>query len=139
MEVEIRGVADAKIALAKLNDKARRAIKQALGEASQQVVDTAKMNVRNGHSRTGTLANSINWRRVEDETTAVFASANHAPYHEFGTGQRGKATYTKPPKSDISFSENWAGRPAYPFLHPAVKQNEKRIRQTVGEAIERSI
>lgn len=139
MEIKINGAKETARTIAELKTRASKNVALALGISAQRVADTAKMNVMNGHSRTGELAGSISWRRVGKATVAVFANAGHASYHEFGTGQRGKATHTPPPKTTIAFSDDWIGRPAFPYLHPALKQNEKRIRQEIDEALERSI
>lgn len=87
----------------------------------------AKARVLNGHSVTGRLARSIS-SKVEVTgkarvTGKVFSNVVYAPYHEFGTGQRGAETYNPslPQTPDgIKFSQK-LGRPAYPFLRPALQ------------------
>ena len=48
---------------------------------------------------------------------SVVATAAHAAYVEFGTGQRGSAS---PGAGPYPYTESWPGMPAQPYLRPAL-------------------
>jgi HK97 gp10 family phage protein len=93
----------------------------------------AKNRLLNGHSVTGRLARSIS-TKVEAMTKKsvkgiVFSNVEYAPYEEFGTGVRGKSSYDPSLPSTpegISFSQK-LGRPAHPFLRPALRDKTPQI------------
>ncbi|MDD4410837.1 MAG: hypothetical protein PHE32_03990 [Candidatus Shapirobacteria bacterium] len=93
----------------------------------------AKARLLNGHSVTGHLVRSIS-SKVEAMTKTsvkgiVFSNVEYAPYEEFGTGARGKASYDPSLPSTpegISFSQK-LGRPAHPFLRPALRDKTPQI------------
>lgn len=78
---------------------------------------------------TGQLRNSIqaDTSEVRGQVVGkVHTNIEHAPYIEFGTGQRGDAS-PSPPKYDgsLSYRQDWTGMPAQPFLFPAAQQNRE--------------
>ena len=82
----------------------------------------------------------------------VFTNVNYAPYVEFGTGIKGKGTY---PSKDVDLEYRdtpWVytpdggdtyyrteGQVAQPYMYPALKQNEKKIKSMFKEIISKSI
>lgn len=93
---------------------------------------------------TGDLRNSINTKVEVTGTTVkgiIYTNSDHAPYQEFGTGQRG-AESQSPPKADdveLSYREDWIGIPAQPFLYPALKNNEDKVKELIGKDIKKTI
>ena len=92
---------------------------------------------------TGQLRNSIKEETKETTTGAqgrVYTNAEHAPYVEFGTGQRGEAS-PSPPKydGDLYYRQDWAGMEAQPYMYPAAKQNEKIVPKIVGDEIRKEL
>ena len=91
----------------------------------------------------GDLRNSIS-TKVEKSSTGVkgviFTNSDHAAYQEFGTGQRGSES-PSPPKSDadLSYREDWTGIKAQPFLYPALKNNEYKVRDKVRKDLQKAI
>lgn len=69
---------------------------------------------------TGELINSIDTTPIEEtEKTirgSVQATAGHAGYVEYGTGQRGAASEGRGP---YPYNPDWPGMPAQPYLRPA--------------------
>lgn len=103
---------------------------------------SAKVKVANGHSVTGRLMNSISKRIVAEGTGItgeVYTNVEYAPYLEYGTGTRGQESYTPPVDTDLTFSEDWVGHPAYPYMRPALEENKDKIKElfngTITEAM----
>lgn len=63
----------------------------------------------------------------------VSYSAKHAAYNEFGTGTRGASTGNAPP--GISYSPDWPGMAAQPFLRPALDSARPRILEEFRNAL----
>ena len=104
---------------------------------------------------TGNLAGSIHPKVITEGNTIigkVYTNLNYAPYVEFGTGSKGNGTY---PNKDISLSYRstpWVytpnggetfyrtnGQVAQPFMYPALKRNEKKIKVMFKEALHNDI
>lgn len=77
---------------------------------------------------TGELRDSIGVGPIELVGTAVRgsveATAPHAAYVEFGTGQRGQAS---PGAGAGPYSPSWPGMPAQPYLRPALDTARSEI------------
>lgn len=81
---------------------------------------------------TGNLAGSIhtqlNKRKAQLEGR-VYTNLEYAPYVEFGTGIRGNGSYPYDIEGvNLTYHEEWAGMPAQPYMYPALKNNEKAIK-----------
>lgn len=95
----------------------------------------------------GQLAGSIHMQVKETETAIqgrVYTNVEYAPYVEFGTGIKGNGTYPYNveglsleyrDKGWAYFDEDtgeWVytkGQEAQPYMYPALKENEKTIKQ----------
>jgi HK97 gp10 family phage protein len=83
---------------------------------------------------TGDLRDSIQKDPIVDDgamvTATVSATAPHAAYVEFGTGQRGAES----PGSDLrhSYKMSWKGMPAQPYLRPAQDMSRGKILEEFG-------
>ncbi len=87
---------------------------------------------------TGKLRNSICSQAVQTKDGVfgrVYTKSEYAAFVEFGTGQRGSAS-PSPPKygGNISYSKNWAGMAAKPFLYPALKSAKPEVVDGVIDA-----
>lgn len=93
--------------------------------------------------KTGQLRNSI---KTKSETTQegaeaqVYTNAEHAPYVEFGTGQRGAESNIDRPEG-LSYKANWKGMSAQPYLTPAYlhAKNTGEVEQEVVKSIQQDI
>lgn len=93
--------------------------------------------------KTGQLRNSI---KTKSETTQdgaeaqVYTNAEHAPYVEFGTGQRGSESNIDRPEG-VSYKADWKGQSAQPFLTPAYlhAKNTGEVEQEVVKSIQQDI
>ena len=136
MKITIKG-------LPELNKKLQRATN--MTEYGKQlrigcllVKTDAKSRLLNGHSVTGRLARSIS-SKIEAVTKTsvkgiVFSNVVYAPYEEFGTGSRGSASFDPSLPSTpagISFSQK-VGRPAHPFLRPALRDKTPMIEKLLA-------
>lgn len=99
---------------------------------------------------TGALAGSIHPKVTTEGKTIigkVYTNLNYAPYVEFGTGSKGNGTY---PNKDVKLSYRstpWVytpngedfyrteGQVAQPYMYPAIKRNEKKIKTMFKEAL----
>lgn len=100
---------------------------------------------------TGALAGSIHPKVITEGKTImgkVYTNLGYAPFVEFGTGSKGNGTY---PNKDVKLSYRstpWVytpdggetfyhteGQVAQPFMYPALKRNEKKIKAMFKEAL----
>lgn len=100
---------------------------------------------------TGNLRGSIHPKVINDGRKIVgkvYTNLSYAPFVEFGTGIKGSGTY---PNSKVSLSYRgtpWVytpdggetfyrteGHVAQPFMYPAIKQNEKKIKKMFKTAL----
>ena len=102
---------------------------------------------------TGNLAGSIHQEvklRGENLEGRVFTNIQYAPYVEFGTGIKGNGSYPyKVEGLNLSYRDSsWVytpdggetfyrtkGQVAQPFMYPALKQNEKYIKQLFKDGV----
>lgn len=103
------------------------------------VVSTAKQTVP---VQTGTLRNSIHakpaTKQGNDIVSSVGTSLEYAPYVEFGTGVRGEAT-NENREVKVSYSGDWAGQIAQPFLFPALRMNKDKINRLVAQTVMKAV
>lgn len=106
---------------------------------------------------TGNLAGSIhmevkaNKRKLEGR---VFTNLEYAPYVEFGTGSKGNGTYPHKVKGlKLSYKDDpWVytpdggetfyyteGQVAQPYMYPALKNNEKKIKKLFQDSISQQL
>ena len=108
-------------------------------------------------SNMGTLKNSIHMSINKGSNNIegrVFTSLEYAPYVEFGTGIKGNGSYPYKTKGlKLSYRNTpWVytpddgetfyttrGQRAQPFMYPALKNNEKRIKQMFKDTLKENI
>lgn len=104
---------------------------------------------------TGNLAGSIHPKVIvlEDKIIGkVYTNVIYAPFVEFGTGIKGNGTYPNKKFKLTYRSTPWVyspdggdtfyrteGQVAQPFMYPAMKQNEKKIKDMFKEALHNDI
>ncbi len=99
---------------------------------------------------TGGLASSIHPKVITEGNKIigkVYTNLNYAPFVEFGTGSKGNGTYPNakvkltyrstpwvytPNGEDFYYTE---GQVAQPYMYPAIKQNEKKIKAMFKDAL----
>ena len=88
---------------------------------------------------TGNLAGSIrmevksNKQNIEGR---VYTNVQYAPYVEFGTGVKGNGSYPYDIKGlKLTYHESWGGQPAQPYMYPALKNNEKYIKDLFKDGV----
>src|SRR5690625_2421561 len=124
--------------LDKLGGNAHEAVKRGVGLGTKLVQGDAKLLAA---VDSGDLQQSIQDDVSEDGDDIVgkvFTNLEHAPYIEFGTGQRGQAS-EHPPDMNLSFRQDWAGMAAQPYMYPAINQNRKEIPQIVANEVKKEI
>lgn len=104
---------------------------------------------------TGDLAGSIHFNTVVKGTEIigkVYTNKVYAPFVEFGTGIKGNGTYPNKKIKLTYRSTPWVytpndgedfyyteGQVAQPYMYPAIKQNEKKIKAMFKEALHTEI
>ena len=98
----------------------------AVGKGTDVVANEARVlvPVDTGELRS-TIGASVVWAGYQI-TGFVQATAKHAAFVEFGTGQRGAASAGAGP---YPYSPTWKGMPAQPFMRPAIDQSHEAIVQ----------
>lgn len=85
---------------------------------------------------TGDLRQSIQHsteKNSDGVTSTIYTNSDHGAYVEFGTGMKGEET-NRNPNVSVGFNQDWSGMAAQPYLYPALKNNEDKIKKhAVGE------
>ena len=136
--------------LSRLNNIAKMELKETMVQATKLVHAQAKTLAP---VDTGNLAGSIHQEvKVKGKNIEgrVFTNLQYAPYVEFGTGSSGNGTYPYEVKGlNLSYRDTpWVyspdggetfyrtnGQVAQPYMYPALKQNEKYIKQLFKEGV----
>lgn len=97
------------------------------------------------HDRSGDLSRSIALASGRDGSTywtQIGTNKEYAPYVEFGTGQKGSATYVDRNggvhTADVVFRPDWKGSKPYPFIRPAVYDNLDYYRSMIADALRKA-
>jgi hypothetical protein len=80
---------------------------------------------------TGALLNSGE-AHVEGFEGEVGFGSGHAIYVEFGTGERGAASHFPGKPDDITYSPDWKGMAAQPYLTPSVEEAREPFEMALG-------
>lgn len=110
-------------------------VKEAMNKSTAIVLSSAKKNVP---VDTGNLRNSIKTEIKSSKNEIkgiIYTEKEYAPYVEFGTGERGIDS-NKNEKINVAYSLGWKGQAAQPFMYPALKRNEKKIKSIFKEYLE---
>lgn len=129
-----------------------KGVEEAINKATELVQGQAKALVP---VNTGNLRGSIHPKVIKQGQTIkgkVYTNVSYAPYVEFGTGSTGNGSYPYSGEVDVKLSysskESWvytpdggetfyrtSGQVAQPYMYPALKRNEKLIKQMISNAI----
>lgn len=165
---KVDGIGSLLAKLDRLGMSAEEGLSKAIGKQTKKVQATAKLlcSVNQGELR-NSIKTSVE-TEAGRVTGTVYTNKNYAAYVEFGTGPVGEQNhagispeitpaYSQNPwwihesmidKKDAGFfkieTENGTfyqthGQPAQPFLYPALKSNEKNIRSSVEEELQKQI
>lgn len=115
----------------------------AIANAPQSLPDPTKGTDKSKAS-SGMLKQSIESKVDETDagiTARISTNLDYAPYNEYGTGQRGAQSNLtfKDEDGNISFSSNWAGMVARPFMRPALYNNEAIFREELKANIRKAL
>lgn len=137
--------------LKRLNKIAEMDLKEKIVEATKTVHAQAKSLAPRGD--TGNLTGSIHMEVNEKGNFIegrVYTNLEYAAYVEFGTGIKGNGTYPYDIKGlKLAYRDSkwcytpdggetfiWTlGQVAHPYMYPALKQNEKYIKQLFKNAV----
>ena len=127
--------------LEKMGGNVDKVMVKIIGKQTKLVQGEAKL--LSEPADTGDLRNSIksNVKKSNNGVVGtVSTNSDHSACIEFGTGQKGIKS-PSPPKYDgnISYTAEWSGMPARPYLYPALKNNEKKILKNIQEDIKEEI
>ena len=121
-----------KIADMELKDKMTEAVTLVHGQAKTLApVDT------------GNLAGSIRMeitKKDKELEGRVYTNTQYAPYVEFGTGVKGTGSYPYDIKGlKLTYHETWKGMVAQPYMYPALKENEKHIKELFKDGVKNNL
>lgn len=115
---------------AKLNNMSKMEVDKAMNDALKIVHGQAKTLAPVDK---GDLAESIHMDKKKTPNGLegrVYTNLEYAMYVEFGTGIRGNGSYPYNIEGiELAYKEDWKGMKAQPYMYPALKNNEKKIRQ----------
>ena len=136
----IEGLDELLATLSELCGNAKESCRKGLERGAKKIQRNAKYLAP---VDTGQLRNSIKTKSQTTQEGAeaqVFTNVEHAPYVEFGTGQRGAESSIDRPNG-ISYKADWKGQPAQPYLTPAYlhAKNTGEVEQEVIKSIEQDI
>lgn len=161
MKVELQGLDSLVKKINTLGGNAGKALEKGLMKAGELIEGDAKDlcipdtgRLRNSiHTKLGGTKDSYTYKDDkgneydgslsgvgEKYTVSIGTNVEYAAYEEYGTGQRGAAS-PSPPKAPIKngYTEDWKGRPAKPFLYPALIQNKENVREICIEELNKEI
>lgn len=116
MQVKIDGLTSLIAKLNYLGGNADSAIDKGLHKGALKIQSDAKRACR---YRTGRLKDSISIERIAEKSYAVGTNVEHAPYVEYGTGQRGDPS--------VEHTTARVGTYPHPFLMPALVTNQNYV------------
>ena len=96
---------------------------------------------------TSRLTNSIAFMTGRDGNTfwaQIGTNVEYAPYVEFGTGQKGSASYTDRNgethvTEGLMFKPEWKGNKPYPYLRPALYNHKATYIAMINDAVKRAV
>ncbi|MGL4571855.1 MAG: HK97-gp10 family putative phage morphogenesis protein [Clostridium sp.] len=124
--------------LDRLGVDAEKAVKQSMSKNIEEVKGAAKALCP---VDSGDLRGSIYKRTVKKKGKIqgiVYTNKEYAPYVEFGTGRIGEATNGNT-EVNLSYKQDWKGRPAVPFMYPALKNNEESVLDNIKEDLRKAL
>lgn len=126
--------------LSGLGGNVESAVEKGLGRGAKKIQASAKLLAP---VRTGELRNSIKTQVINkggDVRAKVYTNCGHAPYVEFGTGERGMDSNIDRPDG-VSYNPEWKGQTAQPFMTPAYlhAKNSKEVETEIEKVVKAEI
>lgn len=128
-------------------DLGERTLPAAMRTVGARAVTIAQTShpYRDRHAGAGGLTVSITSASGRDGSTywtQIGTNKEYAPYVEFGTGQKGSATYVDRNggvhTADVVFRPDWKGSKPYPYIRPAVYDNVDYYRSMIADALRKA-
>ena len=127
-----------------------RLLDRELPQTMHHIGSTAADIARSSHpyvNDTSRLTNSIASQSGRDGNTfwaQIGTNVEYAPYVEFGTGQKGSASYTDRNgethvTEGLTFKPEWKGNKPYPYLRPALYDFKGAYITMINNAVKRSV
>ena len=126
--------------LSNLGGDVKKSTKKGLHRGAKKIQMQAKLLAP---VDTGQLRNSIKTsaRETEDGAEAkVYTNVEHAPYVEFGTGQRGASSHIERPEG-VSYNYRHLGQRAQPYMSPAYlhAKNTGEVEEEITKSVQNDI
>ena len=149
VSIELKGIDSLTQKLSKLTNV--KQVEDTMSKAVQIVESQAKLLVT---VDTGNLKGSIHPKVITKGNAVigkVYTNLSYAPFVEFGTGSKGNGTYPNKKVTLTYRSTPWVYTPngedfyttdgmvAQPYMYPALKRNEKKIKSMFKEALHTQI
>ena len=141
--IEVEGLDELAEALgARLGDVLPAAMK-GVGKAAKAVEKDARKLAPVAPVNGGNLRRSIHATAPEVRGDAieakVVAGAEYAVYVEYGTGVRGADSSLPEGMPPVTYSPDWAGQTAQPYMYPAMKKNEQKTKDTIADEVRKAV
>lgn len=121
---------------------AERTLPLAMLKIASYAVDRAQEVAPNVTSRLAGSISSLTGRDGSTYWAQIGSNVEYAPYVEFGTGQKGSATYVdrngESHTTDVVFRPDWKGMRPQPYIRPAVYDNMDIYRSYLTDALRRA-
>jgi HK97 gp10 family phage protein len=139
-DITVDGLDDVAEALGATLEQVLPAAAKGVGRAAEVTRDTAQDFCP---VDTGELWNSISATppKIEGDTVeaSVIAGAEHAVYVEMGTGIRGAGSNLPEGLPAATYRPDWPGQVAQPYMYPAYKANEDKVKDLVADEIRKAV
>ena len=140
LDIDVGGLDEIAESLGATLEEVLPAAMKGVGKAAQSVSKTARMLVP---VDSGDLQKRIRARapKIDGDTVEakVVANTDYAVYVEYGTGERGAESDLPAGMPPATYSTDWNGQTAQPYMYPAYKQNEQKTRDTIADEIRKAV
>ena len=114
-----------------------------VGKAAKAIEKTARKLAPVAPVNGGNLRKSIRASAPEVKDGAVeakvSAGAEYAVYVEYGTGVRGAESDLPAGMPPATYSTDWNGQTAQPYMYPAKKQNEQKATGMIADEVRKAV
>ena len=76
--------------------------------------------------------------KSDNVSAEVSPNVEHAPYPEFGTGQRGMASKIERPEG-VQYKADWKGQDAQPYMYPAYLQTRDKLASNIKKELNKEL
>lgn len=140
LSIDVEGLDEIAEALGATLDQVLPAAAKGVGKAAKAIEADARLlaPVDSGELRRKIHATAP---RIKDDAVeaSVVAGAEHSVYVEYGTGIRGADSNLPAGMPPATYSTDWNGQVAQPYMYPAKKRNEQKAKEVIAEEVRKAV